>query len=131
VGRAGDLGSDGEADRNARPGGRLPVLVQVSIDGDPARGGVTAELLPGLADRIAGRSGLELHGVMAIAPAAADPDRAFATLHELAERLRADHPGAHVISAGMSGDLEAAIRHGSTCVRVGTALMGQRPITSG
>jgi pyridoxal phosphate enzyme (YggS family) len=131
VRRDGDLGSDGSVDHDAWPGGRLPVLLQVSIDGDPARGGATAEQLPRLADRIGGCSGLELHGVMAIAPAAAEPDRAFATLHELAERLRADHPRAHVISAGMSGDLEAAIRHGSTCVRVGTALMGQRPITSG
>lgn len=131
VRRAADDGSDGEVDPDARPGGRLPVLLQVSIDGDPARGGATAEQLPGLAERIAGRSGLALHGVMAIAPADADPDRAFATLYELAQALRADHPDAGVISAGMSGDLEAAIAHGSTCVRVGTALMGQRPIASG
>ncbi|MGI8799297.1 MAG: YggS family pyridoxal phosphate-dependent enzyme [Pseudonocardia sp.] len=131
VRRAGDTGADSYPDHAARPGGRLPVLLQVSIDGDPTRGGATAEQLPALADRIAGCAGLELHGVMAIAPAAAEPDRAFATVHELAQRLRAEHPVAQVISAGMSGDLEAAIRHGSTCVRVGTALMGQRPITSG
>ncbi len=112
-------------------GRRLPVLLQVSIDGDPHRGGASAGELTALAERIAGCAGLELQGVMAIAPAAADPDAAFATLHRLAELLRADHPAALVVSAGMSGDLEAAIRHGSTCVRVGTALLGQRPITSG
>ena len=45
-------------------------------------------------------------------------------------RVLGNHPGATELSAGMSADLEAAVRHGSTCVRVGTALMGQRPLTS-
>ena len=45
-------------------------------------------------------------------------------------RLLTQHPGGTELSAGMSGDLEVAIRHGSTCVRVGTALLGQRPLTS-
>jgi PLP dependent protein len=47
-----------------------------------------------------------------------------------AARLRAAHPGARVLSAGMSGDLEAAIGHGSGVVRVGTALVGARRLTS-
>jgi uncharacterized pyridoxal phosphate-containing UPF0001 family protein len=45
----------------------------------------------------------------------------------VAERLRADHPGATAISAGMTGDLEPAIAAGATHVRVGTALLGRRP----
>jgi uncharacterized pyridoxal phosphate-containing UPF0001 family protein len=44
--------------------------------------------------------------------------------------LRVDHPEAVELSAGMSGDLEQAIEHGSTCVRVGTALLGGRPLAS-
>jgi uncharacterized pyridoxal phosphate-containing UPF0001 family protein len=75
-------------------------------------------------------TGLELHGVMAVAPLGDDPDRAFGALAEVADRIRATHPGAVVLSAGMSGDLEPAIRNGSTCVRVGTALLGDRPLTS-
>jgi hypothetical protein len=63
---------------------------------------------------------------MAVAPLDWDPDRAFATLAALAARLTADHPGATVVSAGMSGDLEQAVRHGATHVRIGTSLLGKR-----
>jgi uncharacterized pyridoxal phosphate-containing UPF0001 family protein len=68
---------------------------------------------------------------MAVAPLGADPEPAFATLAGLAERLRAGHPGATIVSAGMSGDLEAAIRHGATHVRIGTALLGHRASSVG
>lgn len=108
----------------------LPVLLQISLDGDPDRAGVPVAGSAALADRIVGTAGLELHGVMAVAPLGEDPDRAFGALAGAAERIRADHPGATVLSAGMSGDLEAAIRNGSTCVRVGTALLGDRRLTS-
>ncbi|AYF26322.1 YggS family pyridoxal phosphate-dependent enzyme [Micromonospora tulbaghiae] len=111
----------------------LDVLVQVSIDGDAARGGA----LPGAADpqrgldpvaaAVAGADGLRLAGLMAVAPLGWEPDRAFARLAEVAAALRADHPGATVLSAGMSGDLESAIGHGATHVRVGSALLGMRP----
>lgn len=111
----------------------LDVLVQVSIDGDAARGGA----LPGAADpqrgldpvaaAVAGAAGLRLAGLMAVAPLGWEPDRAFARLAEVAAALRADHPGATVLSAGMSGDLESAIGHGATHVRVGSALLGMRP----
>jgi pyridoxal phosphate enzyme (YggS family) len=108
----------------------LEVLIQVSLDADPARGGVDPAALPALADRIADAAELRLAGIMAIPPRAADPDAEFARLAELHARLRAGHPAATELSAGMSDDLERAIAHGSTCVRVGTALMGPRPITS-
>ncbi|MFD4204687.1 YggS family pyridoxal phosphate-dependent enzyme [Micromonospora tulbaghiae] len=111
----------------------LDVLVQVSIDGDPDRGGA----LPGAADpqrgldpvaaAVAGADGLRLAGLMAVAPLGWEPDRAFGRLAEVAAALRADHPGATVLSAGMSGDLESAIGHGATHVRVGSALLGMRP----
>lgn len=108
----------------------LEVLIQVSLDADPARGGVDPAALPALADRIAEAAELRLAGIMAIPPRAADPDAEFARLAELHARLRTGHPGATQLSAGMSDDLERAIAHGSTCVRVGTALLGARPITS-
>ena len=104
----------------------LDVFVQVSLDGDPSRGGALRADLGPLADAVAARSELRLRGVMAIAPLEADPDAAFAELAAVAEGLRRDHPGASAISGGMSGDLDAALRHGATHVRVGTALLGRR-----
>lgn len=117
VGKAVDAGERTEP---------LEVLVQVSVDADPTRGGAPADEVPGLADRIAGADHLHLGGVMAVAPQDVAPEEAFATVWELAQRVRAAHPGATTLSAGMSGDLEAAVSYGSTCVRVGTALLGRR-----
>jgi PLP dependent protein len=108
----------------------LDVLVQVSLDGDPARGGCPIPELHALADRVADHEPLRLRGVMAVAPLGADPDEAFARLRQVSTTLRERHPEAVTISAGMTADLEAAIRHGSTCVRVGTALLGGRPLAS-
>jgi len=105
---------------------RIDVFVQVSLDGDPARGGVPGEHVVALADVVAARPELRLRGVMAVAPMAAQPRTAFAELAAVSARLRTVHPDASAISAGMSADLEAAIAHGSTHVRVGTALLGRR-----
>lgn len=110
-----------------RAGREVEVLLQVSLDGDPGRGGVLLEQLEPLAEATAGAAGLRLRGVMAVAPRDADPAAAFARLAHVAERLRGTHPDAVDISAGMSGDLEAAVAAGSTIVRVGTALLGRRP----
>lgn len=108
----------------------LDVLIQASIDGDPDRGGCPIAELPVLADRVVRSSDLRLRGLMAVAPLAMDPAAAFELLAAAADRLRRDHPGATELSSGMSGDLEQAIAHGSTCVRVGTALLGERPLAS-
>ena len=106
------------------------VLVQVSIDGDATRGGHPIGDLPRLADHVARSGELIFRGVMTVAPLGMSPQQAFAALYEAVTRLRVDHPDATVISAGMSGDLEDAIAHGSTCVRVGTALLGSRRLAS-
>ena len=108
--------------------GRRPrVLVQVSLDDAPGRGGAPVAEVAALAETVANHSSLELGGVMAVAPVEADPDAAFARLWEVATRIRAGHPDATWVSAGMSGDLEAAIRHGATHLRVGSAILGKRP----
>jgi uncharacterized pyridoxal phosphate-containing UPF0001 family protein len=80
-----------------------------------------------IADAAAATGLLRPAGVMTVAPIEADPDGAFAALREIAATLRAAHPGATVISAGMSADLEAAVRNGATHLRIGTALLGGRP----
>lgn len=111
----------------------LAAFVQISLDGDTARGGVDiadTDAVDRLCDRVAGSEALRLAGLMAVAPLAADPDAAFAALAAEHRRVLDRHPAATGLSAGMSHDLEAAVRHGSTCVRVGTALMGQRPLPS-
>ncbi|NUO35582.1 MAG: YggS family pyridoxal phosphate-dependent enzyme [Dermatophilaceae bacterium] len=106
---------------------RLRLLLQVSLDGDTARGGVLPEAADELADEVAAHELLTLKGVMAVAPLGADADAAFARLREVADRIRARHPGADWLSAGMSADLEAGLRHGATHLRVGTAILGSRP----
>lgn len=119
---------------NAREAGDrtdpLDVLVQVSIDGDPTRGGAPLDTLMPLADHVARSGELRLRGLMAVAPLTMDPVDAFERLAEAADRLREDHPDATELSAGMTGDLELAVTHGSTCVRVGTALLGTRGLAS-
>lgn len=104
----------------------LEVLVQVSIDGDPSRGGAAGDDLWRISDAVAASRSLRLGGVMAVAPLDWDPDRAFERLAGLSGQLTATHPAATAISAGMSGDLEAAVRHGATHVRIGTSLLGMR-----
>jgi len=122
--------ADALAKAAAQRGRPLDVLLQASIDGDPARGGCPLPELAALADHVAGSGELRLVGVMAVAPREMNPARAFSVLADEVYRLRRDHPAATVVSAGMSGDLEDAIAHGSTCVRVGTALLGGRRLAS-
>ncbi|MDQ7904527.1 YggS family pyridoxal phosphate-dependent enzyme [Phytohabitans sp. ZYX-F-186] len=112
----------------------LDVLVQVSIDGDPARGGavVGATVDPDrdfdrVALTVAEAAPLRLAGVMAVAPLHWSPEAAFERLTEVSARLRAAHPEATAVSAGMSADLEAAIGYGATHVRIGSAVLGTRP----
>jgi PLP dependent protein len=109
----------------------LPVFVQVSLDGDPARGGVAVAELAPLADHVAGDHRLRLLGVMAVAPLATPPAQAYAMLADISAGLRANHPAAANISAGMSGDYEVAIQYGATHVRIGSALLGRRDATFG
>ena len=105
----------------------LEVLVQISLDGDPTRGGVPdgAELAR-VVEAVAGQETLRLRGVMAVAPLDWQPRTAFTRLVEIATRLRGDYPEATIISAGMSGDLVDALHCGATHVRIGSALLGMR-----
>jgi pyridoxal phosphate enzyme (YggS family) len=123
-------------DRAGQEGGRpVEVFVQVDLGGvageRAARGGAAPQDVPALAGLIAGCAGLRLRGVMAVAPRAEEPGPAFERLAAVAAAVRAEHPDAVELSAGMSGDLEAAVAAGATVVRVGTALFGDRPLPSG
>ena len=114
----------------------VEVLLQVDLGGSGGRGRRPAAGPPPRRSRRwptpwRRRAGLRLRGLMAVAPRGEDPAPAFERLAALAARVRADHPEAVELSAGMSGDLEAAIAAGATIVRVGTALFGDRPLVSG
>ena len=116
-------------DRAATAAGRdIGALVQVSLDADPARGGIPLEGVAALANSIAATQHLRLRGLMAVAPLGVDPGEAFARLATVARGIRADHPGATWISAWMSADLEAAVANGATHLRVGSAILGSRPL---
>ncbi|MGY1743279.1 MULTISPECIES: YggS family pyridoxal phosphate-dependent enzyme [unclassified Blastococcus] len=118
----------------AETGRPVGVYLQVDLGGPAgelaARGGAAPDDVPALADAAAATEGVRLLGLMAVAPRDEEPAAAFARLAGVAERLRADHPEATGLSAGMSGDLEAAVAAGSTLVRVGTAIFGSRPLPS-
>jgi pyridoxal phosphate enzyme (YggS family) len=111
----------------------LRVYVQVSLDGDTSRGGVDIHA-PGAVDEVCARveesESLQLIGLMGIPPLGWDPDEAFDRLQSEHRRVLESHPDAVGLSAGMSDDLEIAVKHGSTCVRVGTALLGPRRLPS-
>ena len=106
----------------------LTCLVQVSLDGDAARGGALISQLPEIAAAIEAEQGLALGGVMAVAPLGVAPETAFALLRPISDTVREINPAATIISAGMSGDLEAAVRNGATHLRIGTALLGNRSL---
>jgi uncharacterized pyridoxal phosphate-containing UPF0001 family protein len=91
-----------------------------------ARGGVPPAMMAEVAAAIEAEEGLTLGGLMAVAPRFADPKGAFAPLRQLSDVIRSVNAAATVVSAGMSGDLEAAIECGATHLRIGTALLGDR-----
>ena len=118
-----------------RPAGLSPlnICLQINVDDEDGKGGVTLEELPELAAACAGWPTLCLRGLMAI-PAPRDDmagqRQAFRTVHDAFSALQsAGHDSLDTLSMGMSGDLEAAIAEGATIVRIGTALFGQRPRT--
>ena len=110
-------------------GRTIDVCLQVSLDapGASGRAGADPTDVPDLARAVTRAEGLRLRGVMAVAPRGEDPGPAFVRLAEVAAQVRSVDPGATWVSAGMSGDLEAAVAHGATHVRVGSAVLGNRP----
>ena len=114
----------------AAPRAPLGCYLQIELGGSPSgpgRGGAQPGDVPRLADAVDQAAGLELRGVMAVAPVGIDPAVPFAQLAEISAQLTADHPAATEVSAGMSGDLEAAIGAGATHLRIGSDVLGQRP----
>lgn len=120
-----------EIDRRAEPIGKIQnVLLQVNIAGESSKFGCAPHAARELAEAINNLPRLCLRGLMTIAPYAADPEQSrphFAGLRELRDTLQSDTglllP---VLSMGMSGDFAVAVEEGSTSLRIGTALFGER-----
>jgi pyridoxal phosphate enzyme (YggS family) len=120
-------------DREATQSGRvLPVLLQINAGADPAKSGAEIGDAQGLFAHALTKTALRVDGLMTIAPhteESADARRTFAALRQIRDELvrQTGHPLPD-LSMGMTGDIMEAIAEGSTIVRVGTALFGQRPI---
>lgn len=115
--------------RGAEAAGRsLDVMVQVDVDAtDPGRSGAVPDDVPALVDLVAELPGLRPVGLMCVAPLGVAPRPVFDQVRELSERIRRDHPGATAMSAGMSEDFAEAIEAGATHLRIGRAVLGERP----
>lgn len=105
----------------------IDAFVQVNLTNDPGRGGVAPADLERLAEHVLEAPGLNLRGVMAVAPLEEEPASAFARLAEYSTRVRALAPEATDISAGMTHDFTEAIAAGATHLRIGSAITGKRP----
>jgi pyridoxal phosphate enzyme (YggS family) len=114
-----------------RPGARVPILVQVNVDEDPAKAGVLPADAEGVVRRLVELPRLDVQGLMTIGRfgVAEDVSRTtFRSLQALGATLRERVPGlGSALSMGMSDDFEVAVEEGATIVRVGRALFGERP----
>ena len=108
----------------------IDVLLQVSLDppGREGRAGADPEELDALAAAVEAAGMLQLRGLMAVAPLGEDPEPAYARLAAIHREFVTTYPDATWLSAGMSDDLEAAVGAGATHVRLGTAVLGPRPL---
>jgi len=106
----------------------LDVLVEVNVSGEASKGGCTPAALAEVLEAIEAEPALRLQGLLTVPPASAEPSSARPHFDEL-RRLRDAHGGARrlpELSMGMSGDLEVAVACGSTWVRIGSAVFGER-----
>ncbi len=116
-----------ELDRRARALGRtVDALLEVNVGEEPQKSGVHPDGVKPLLDSTVGLTGIRIRGLMAIPPAAPDPERSrphFRRLRELRDAAGLEH-----LSIGMSADYEVAVEEGATMVRIGTAIFGPRPV---
>ena len=104
----------------------VSVFIQVNLDSQPGRGGVSAEGLSPLAELALISPGVRLEGLMAVAPLGEKTESTFARLAQIHSDFSQHFPSATSLSAGMSGDFEVAIKYGATHVRVGSSILGSR-----
>ena len=123
-----DRGVGLAVERGDRGAGVLPCFIQLSLDGDPGRGGAPAGQVQALAEQITAAENLSFAGLMCVPPVGWLAGDAFEQAREILSGLEEHFDSSLEFSAGMSEDLAEAIRHGSTFVRVGTEILGSRPL---
>ena len=110
----------------------MPVLIEVNVAGEESKFGVSVEEAPSLVEEAAKLPGIQVKGLMTIAPNVDDPEEnrnVFRNLRKLSVDIREknfDNVTMNVLSMGMTGDYEVAIEEGATHVRVGTGIFGER-----
>ncbi|MEO7147159.1 MAG: YggS family pyridoxal phosphate-dependent enzyme [Terrimesophilobacter sp.] len=102
-------------------------FLQINLTEDAHRGGTAGDAVLRLAEKVLSTAGLNLLGVMAVAPLGEDPRHAFSRVAAISLRVQSVAPEAAFISAGMSADYREAILEGATHLRIGTAITGKRP----
>jgi pyridoxal phosphate enzyme (YggS family) len=116
-----------------KKGKKVRILVQVNISGEETKSGINPQKVKALIGEIASMNNLSLEGLMTMPPYFDDPENArpyFTALRELRAIILQERIGdfsLQELSMGMSGDFEVAIEEGSTMVRIGTAIFGERP----
>jgi len=112
---------------NSVTGKVIDIFLQLSLDGDPARGGVSASELPALGAHLQTLPNLNLVGVMCVLPLGIEARTGFTEVAKIHRDFQGEFPSANSLSAGMSGDFEVAIDCGATHIRVGSQILGMRP----
>jgi len=122
-----------EIDRQARANGKVcDILLEVNVGGEASKSGIPPDGCTDFALEISGFSALRLRGLMTIPPFCdkmEETERYFMQMRELFVDIQAknrDNRNVDILSMGMSGDFPAAVRHGATIIRLGTAIFGQR-----
>lgn len=102
----------------------VPLMIEVNVADEVTKDGIGVPALPGLLEVARGLPNIEVRGLMTVAPHVHQPDEARPVFREL--RTLAERHGLKELSMGMSNDYEVAVEEGSTFVRVGRALFGDR-----
>jgi pyridoxal phosphate enzyme (YggS family) len=110
----------------ARESNPIDIFLQLSLDGNPDRGGVVESELATVASEVSHLPGLRLRGLMSVPPVEMQPDPAFKKIADIHRRFTADFPDARALSMGMSGDYLVALEHGATHIRIGSKILGSR-----
>jgi pyridoxal phosphate enzyme (YggS family) len=104
----------------------VEAFIQLSLDGDPARGGVLETSLATFAANLNQLDSIGVLGIMCVPPVSMEPKAAFEKLAEIHRKFALAFPAASSLSAGMSGDYLLALEHGATHIRVGSKILGAR-----
>ncbi|MCH5163656.1 MAG: YggS family pyridoxal phosphate-dependent enzyme [Clostridiales bacterium] len=103
----------------------MPVLIEVNMGGEESKGGVGEGDAIELCDYVNKLEHVKLCGIMSVLPKDA-PTEMYASLYDLFVKVKGKYPSVDILSAGMSGDYEVAVRNGANLVRLGSCLFGQR-----